>query len=153
MPNIAHDATHSFDVKLEYEVSPLPGSPSWTEVGFCLTISAPKMKAKSVDVTHLRSEDKFREFMQGFRDAGEISVKLQYEKEQCEDLYEIFAEEDPADAEKTWRITFPDGTVGSFWQGAGFLQDFADGDTPEDDRLTGDVTIKLTGKPTFDPGS
>lgn len=51
---------------------------TYTEVGEVSAISGPTPDSEEIDVTHLRSTGGFREYLQSFKDGGEISVTANF---------------------------------------------------------------------------
>lgn len=116
---------------------------SFATIGEVLSITPPALSRDAVDVTHMESTERWREFIGGLKDGGEVSVELNF---------------DPGDATTTslladlnantagyYKITFPDATA---WGFAALLTGFESSD-PLDDKMTATVTFKLTGKPGF----
>ena len=108
------------------------------------SIGGLELTADTIDVTTLDSDDGYREFIAGFKDAGEVtlegylnSVAGKGQKE-LHDLYESGGEEDFA-------INFSEG---SKWTFTGIVTGFGTSADLEDP-LAFSATIKVTGQPTF----
>lgn len=110
-------------------------------IGTIQSINVSGPSRDSIDVSHFGSTDAYREFIPGMIDAGQISGTIKYDKSVVNTLVSGIE----SDAE-IWTITFPDGST---FACSGFITaaPVGSGDTGSD--LTGDFTIKLTGKPTF----
>ena len=103
------------------------------------TISVGGVQVGSIETTHLASASAFKEFVAGLGDGGELSMTLNYAKATMVSLYS------GARVVAAFTLVLPDAStfVGNgFWTNLGIA-------IPEDDRVTQDVTIKITGKPVF----
>jgi len=113
-------------------------------------LSFPGIKISSSDRTNLSSPSAFREFVPGLGDAGEITLKLNWTKAQ----YNLFV----SNVRKSlmgWKITFPlvgSEITASTLTGNGHWTDIG-GPFPEDDIITNEVTLKVSGLPVFTQGS
>lgn len=116
-----------------------------TAVAQVVDITGPAIKVDAVDVSNQGSpqvgsnKSAWREKIPGLSDPGSITFNLVYIKAAVTALFGLIA------ATQTWNLTFPDGAI---WSCSGFITELKDG-TPLDDRMTVDVTIELTGTPTF----
>lgn len=120
------------------------GSPTtFSTVGEITSLTAPTLTRDAVEKTHTQSPERWREFLGGLKDGGEVTAELNF---------------DPADATTTsflndvntntlqeYQIEWPNGTT---WEFFGLITGFEPG-APLDDRMTASVTLKLSGKPTF----
>lgn len=110
-------------------------------VGKITSISVAGMTRDSIDVSNCDSTNKYREFIPGMIDAGEISLTVSYDKTLLDTLIDTTI---GGDAE-TWTITFPGGST---FVCSGFLTNFSvTGEYAGS--ITADLTIKLTGNPTW----
>ena len=112
-------------------------------IGNITSISGPSQARDSIDISTMDSSDKWREFIPGMLDAGEVTFDVNYDAtagETADDL-QAAIDDDPADI----TITLPDTSTfvcSGIVTGVGFA-------IPFDDKVTQSVTIKLTGAPTF----
>jgi hypothetical protein len=53
-------------------------SPEWVTTGELTQVNGPSFAADAVEATHMESPSRFREFVEGLRDAGELSGELNY---------------------------------------------------------------------------
>ena len=119
------------------------GGTTYTDIGGIHdTISGPELSADAVEVTDHDSADGWREYIGGLKDAGEVGFKVNW---------------DPADTQHDalvaqvgnvidWKITFPDGASTATFQG--IMTNYTP-DVPLDDRMTAEITIKITGAVTW----
>ncbi len=107
------------------------------------------LSADTIDVTTLDSDGAYREFIAGFKDAGEVSLEGYLELETGKgqkELYDLFE----SGAEEQFTILFPNN-MGS-WQFRGVVTGFSTGADLEDP-LSFSATIKVSGKPTLTVGT
>lgn len=107
------------------------------------------LSADTIDVTTLDSDGAYREFIAGFKDAGEVSLEGYLELEAGKgqkELYDLFESGEVED----FTILFPNN-MGS-WQFKGVVTGFSTGADLEDP-LSFSATIKVSGKPTLIVGA
>jgi hypothetical protein len=138
MPCGAANAQASCGLKLEYSNI---DSGSFLEICDIIDLDGPSIEVTSVEKTHLQSPDCFKEFMAGFGDGGEVTFRINTNSVNMTILYGMLRES------FDWRITHPDeqGT----WEFEAFITALGGGDVPEDDRVTSEVTLKVSGKPVY----
>lgn len=94
-----------------------------------------------IDISNMDSDNSYREFIAGMLDAGEITLTCNYNKTQTA----AFRTNQDTKAKEVWTITLPDSST---FVCSGFISSVGT-PIPFDDKVTQDVTIKLSGKPTF----
>jgi predicted secreted protein len=104
-------------------------------------VSGPTIAVDTIDVTSHDSADKFREFVAGLKDGGEISVEGNLITAVQGNL--ILTNVASGDEEDVI-ITFGDGPA--TFTCKGFATAFEPG-APHDDKLSFSATFKITGKP------
>ena len=62
----------------KFAVETAPGSGSYFELGEVTNVTPPNQSVDQVDVTHMQSTGRYREFIQGLTDPGEMSVEINY---------------------------------------------------------------------------
>lgn len=110
------------------------------------SVSGPEIEREAYDVTAHDSPDGWREFIGGLKDGGEVSVEVNYDPRVHDDLVADFDDSAP----RNYKMVFP-GTLGS-WAFAALLTGFSQ-ESPVDDKLSAELTLKVSGKPTITPGS
>lgn len=104
------------------------------------------LSADTIDVTSLDSDGGYREFIAGFKDAGEVSLSGFFDatagKGQKE-LYDLFE----SGAASPFSIDFPASTKAK-WVFSGVVTGFETSASLEDP-LSFSATIKVSGKPTL----
>lgn len=129
------------------------GSPvTWVTVGNVRSINPTGKQADEIDFTHLLSDSAYREFRQGFKDAGSVNVDFHF---------------DPTDASHigtngllglfnsgnlfSWRINFsgadPDWDLAL--TGTGFVSNPGDIDINVDGPIIASATVRVTGPTTL----
>lgn len=130
---------------VRFEVSAI-GSPSgnWAQIANVVSISSSGRDAEEVDFTHLLSEGGFREFRQGFKDPGSISVEYQFDPTNATHVDILDRWNDGGVFQ--WRINF--FTAGWPWAyvGMGFVQNPGDLTVNVNDPISGSATIRVTGE-------
>lgn len=111
---------------------------SWGVISEINSISGPSMTKDTIDVTSLDSIGGYREFITGFRDAGTLSLTMNFVRS----TYDLMKEDFDSDAAGNYEIVLPDGTSLEF---EGLVTELPMEISP-DDKITASVTIKLTGQ-------
>ncbi|OSM43460.1 phage tail tube protein [Nesterenkonia sp. PF2B19] len=112
---------------------------SFEPIANVTSLSPPNISRETLDVTSHDSPNGYMEFLGGLKDPGEVSVEVNYDPSQHDKLVDDFEEDDPI----KYEIAFPDGTV---WAFEAILTAF-EPDAPYDDKLTAEMTLKVTSKP------
>lgn len=100
-----------------------------------------------IDVTTLASVDGFKEFIQGFRDAGEAPISGNMYAGDTNGQAALLTDYN-AGTVGSYTITFPAAT-GASWTFSGIVKSFKAGDADVAGVLKFEAVIKITGKPTF----
>lgn len=117
-----------------------------TTIGNIMSITGPNQTRDSLDISTMDSTSKFREFIPGMLDAGEVTIEVNYDSaagQTANDLNDALTQ-----TASTIIITFPPAGATSSFSCSGFVTalGFA---SPFDDKITQPVTIKFTGVPTY----
>lgn len=117
------------------------GTPSY--IADLTSIGEIGLENSEIDVTTLDSPSNYKEFIAGFKDAGELSFEGFCKTEQ--NVSDLLALADGQTVEQ-WQIIFPSGAK---WFFAGFVKTFKQAEsTVEGVRgITG--SIRITGKPVY----
>ena len=131
--DIGHGTTFTWD-----------GSGSTKEYAV-LSVGGPKLSADAVEKTNSNSTGLWREFMAGLKDAGEASMEINFDPDKPITV----------GTEGSLVIKFPKKTGNT--NGATFTCNAVctgfEVTDPIDDRMTANVSFKLTGAPTWAAGS
>lgn len=123
----------------------------WTEVTDVISINGIPMERSVTQVTHLRSPDKAHEKVPGFLDAGANTFRLNYYKSLIPALLGYSPggagapDTAPSWGRRQWAVACGDHGI---WVFTGFVKS-TPVEIPEDNRITVEVTIEISGKPKF----
>lgn len=116
---------------------------AFSTVGELLSLSGPGIARDTIDATHSASPERWREFISGLKDAGEISLEVNFVPGNATTTAAL--SDINTDTAGYYKLTFPDATE---WAFAAFMTGVEVSD-PIDDKMTATFTLKLTGKPAF----
>ncbi len=125
------------------------GGTAGTAIVNVTNIQGPGMSAESIDMTGHDSANAWREYAASLLDAGELTLDLNWDpnaathKNTAGGLLKQFADR----ATSTYALTFPT-TPAVTWTFSAHVRNFAP-QAPFDDKLSAQVTLKLTGAPTL----
>lgn len=120
---------------------------AWDNIAEVNNISGPSMSRETIDVTSLDSTGGYREFIAGFRDAGTITMSLNFTRE----TLDTFQADFESDVVQNYEIVLPDSDTTTL-EFEGLVTEIPL-TIPPDDKVTIDATIKITGQPTINSGS
>lgn len=108
-----------------------------------LSITPPSSVVDQIDVTHMQSDNRRREFISGLIDGGECSFDQNFIPGNASDvrLNALLALPVGASRRRNCRVSFPNGVTWSF---AAELTGY-EHSVPFDDKMTSTVTFKVTG--------
>lgn len=133
--SIGHGSTFSFGDGATPEV--------FADCAEVVTITPPNFVRDVVDATHMASPQKWREFVGGLRDPGEVSIVMNFIPGAAgQDA--VFAKF-TADVVSNYKIVFPNAES---WIFAAWCVGFVPED-PLDGKMSATARFKLTGKPAF----
>lgn len=120
---------------------------AWADIAEINSISGPSMTREQIDVTSLDSTGGYREFIAGFRDAGTISLSMNFTRS----TYELMQGDFEDDDNQNYEIVLPDDELTSI-EFEGIVTEMPLSITA-DDKVTVDVTIKISGEITVNSGA
>jgi predicted secreted protein len=134
----------AFGIKLQRGdgVTPTEG---FVAIANVTSVKGPEIERETYDVTAHDSPNGWREFIGGLKDGGEVSVEVNYDPRSHDPLVSDFDDPTP----RNYKMLFP-GTLGS-WAFAAILSGFSQ-EAPVDDKLSAELTFKVSGKPTITAG-
>jgi len=119
----------------------------WDSIAQINSITGPGMTRETIDTTSLDTTGGYRTFIGGFRDGGQVSLAMNFTRtawEQMKDDYE-------SDVEQNYEIILPD-TENTTVEFSGIVLE-CPLSIPPDDKVTSDVTIKVSGAVVVNSGS
>jgi|AntDeeMinimDraft_5_1070356.scaffolds.fasta_scaffold30328_2 predicted secreted protein len=118
---------------------------TWEKIAEITNISGPDKSRETIDVTSLDSTDGYREFIGSFRDAGSVSLSMNFTRT----TYETMNDDYESESRQYYEIVLPDGTSLEF---EGLVTDLPL-EVTTDDAISADATIKVSGKVHLNSGS
>jgi predicted secreted protein len=119
----------------------------WGALAEVNNISGPSESRDTIDVTSLDSTGGYREFITGFKDGGELTFTMNMANAEYDKLRTDF----DTDTAREYKVELPDSDE-SIFSFSGLVTNIPLSVSP-DDKVTVDVTIKVTGQVTFYAGS
>lgn len=119
----------------------------WENIAHVSNISGPDKSRETIDVTALDTVGGYRKFIGSFRDAGQVQIGLFFTREGL-DLMNADYESDDI---QHYEIVLPDSVKTSI-EFAGLVTNLPLNIVP-DDKVTINVTFKVSGKPVVNSGS
>lgn len=104
------------------------------------SISGPNKSRETIDVTSLDSTGGYREFIAAFRDGGEVVLNMNFTR----DGFVAMDDDFETDTLVNYQIVLPD-TGATTFDFSAFVTN-VDMGVPLDDKVTMDVTLKISGQ-------
>jgi len=114
---------------------------TFTALAEVLDVSPPSDAVDVIEVTHMTSPSRTKEFIAGLTDPGEVSFSINFIPGAGDDT--ALQALRNTGVSNNFRIAFPD-SGDTTWTFAAFLTGYTP-TAPVNDRMTADVTFKLTG--------
>lgn len=121
-----------------FHISQDSGS-SWIEIAEVFDITPPSDTVDQVDVTHMQSPNRRREFISGLSDPGSASFEMNMIPGSASDLK--IQEIRGTGEQVLCRITFPNAVT---WQFTGQIESYEPA-IPNEDKMTASVSFKVSG--------
>lgn len=118
---------------------------AFVDIAEVTNISGPSLARDAVDATHMASDDGWREFIPGLKDAGEVSVEMNYIPGSSGDAY-MRGTFDSQDAVQ-FRITEPNSPATTITFNA--IVTAYELERPVDDKMVATATLKITGRVSY----
>ena len=115
------------------------GTPGvYVPVAEVVSITPPGWTREAIDVTHLASDDGYKEFIAGMKEAGDASLTLNFVPSATDVLVTAFAA-----STGNYQIIFPNGVQLDF---AGIVTQYEIGEL-SNEKMSATLTIKASGAP------
>jgi len=122
-------------------------SSKWLLIAEINSITGPSMSRDTIDVTSLDSTGGYREFITGFRNAGTVTLAMNFTRSTYDDMKADFE----SNVLQFYEITLPD-TENTSLEFEGLVTELPLS-IPADDKITADVTIQISGQVVVNSGS
>lgn len=129
-----------------FHISQDSGS-SWIEIAEVFDITPPSDTVDQVDVTHMQSPNRRREFIAGLSDPGSASFEMNFVPGSASDLK--IQEIRGTGEQVLCRITFPNAVT---WQFTGQIESYEPA-IPTEDKMTASVSFKVSGSTVAAPAA
>lgn len=126
-----------------FKRSDMESSPTYSAIAEVNSIDGPTKSRETIDVTSLDSTGGYREFIASFRDAGEVTLEMNFTRDGYVDMNDDFESDSAVD----YKITLPD-TGNTELDFSAFVTNLGQA-IPLDDKVTMSVTLKITGQVTL----
>lgn len=125
------------------------GAGTFVAVANISDVSGPSRSREAIEVTAHDSPDKYREFVKGLKDGGEVEITINYDPGDVthQALDDDFEEDDLRDYQV---VILPGKDDEHTWQFSGLITDLGD-EFPYDNKMERKCTFKISGKPTLTP--
>jgi len=120
---------------------------NWVDIAEINSITGPNKTRDTIDVTSLDSTGGYREFIGGFRDGGTVTLPMNFTRNTYDTMNTDFED----DTLQNYEIFLPD-VEGTSFEFEALVTELGLG-IPADDKVTADVTLKVSGKVTINSGS
>lgn len=116
---------------------------TFATIGNVIMIGPPNATRETPEATHLESTERWREYIGGMKDAGEVTAELDLDPNDAT-LASLYTDLN-TDTAGYYKITFPDSTA---WGFSAFITSIAPGEV-SDQKMTVALTFRVTGKPAW----
>ena len=120
---------------------------TWVHIAEINSITGPGNTREQIDVTSLDSTGGYREYIGGFRDGGTVTLAMNFTRS----TYEAMLADFESNVIQNYEICLPDTEVTTI-EFEGLVTELPLTIKP-DDKITADVTIKVSGQPVLNSGS
>jgi predicted secreted protein len=126
-----------------YEIASDSSPDLFVEMAEVKSITPPSANVDQVEVTHMQSPGRYREFISGLIDSGEASFVMNFIPGNTSDdrIFELLNLPTGVSRRRAMRLSYPTGVTWSF---DGEITGY-EPDVPFDDVMTATVTIKISG--------
>ncbi|MFB7031709.1 MULTISPECIES: phage tail tube protein [unclassified Streptomyces] len=125
------------------------GAGAFAVIANVTDISGPSRSREAIEVTAHDSPNKYREFIKGLKDGGEVEITLNYDPAAAthKALDADFEEDDLRDYQV---VILPGDSDEHTWEFSALITDLGD-EYPTEGQMERTATFKISGKPTLTP--
>lgn len=116
------------------------GGGTFDNVAEVTNVKPPAYARDAIEATHMESPDRFREYIAGLMDAGEVSIEINYVPSASDVVIAALAA-----GKGTFKITHPNSVTLTF---DAIVTNY-EPQLPLDDKMTAAATFKVTSKPVW----
>lgn len=129
----------------ELQIGSSSSEASLVEIGEVRSFNMPTEEADEHEVTHLKSPDRRKEFIQGLIDGGQVEATINYVPGSASDL--LLADARDTGTTRSVRFIIPDQTGTAAWQvtTSGFVKRYSPDTVEPNAPITATVLIRITG--------
>jgi len=120
---------------------------AWENIAEINSINGPGMSRDTIDVTSLDSTGGYREFIAGFRNAGTVTLAMNFTR----DTYDLMKTDFEDDDLQNYEIVLPD-VENTTLEFEGLVTELPLS-ISADDKITADVTLQISGQVTVNSGA
>lgn len=120
---------------------------AWENIAEITNITGPGMSRESIDTTALDTDGGYRTFITGFRNAGTVTLAMNFRRDEYETMKTDFESDDL----QNYEIVLPDDDNTSL-EFEGLVTELPLA-IPPDEKVTADVTIQISGQVNLESGS
>lgn len=123
------------------------GSGSFVAIANVSDIGGPERSREAIEVTAHDSPDKYREFIKGLKDGGEVTLTLNYDPGSA--THSALDADFEEDALRDYQVVLLPGDADEHtWDFSALISGLGDA-FPIDDKMEREATFKISGKPTL----
>ena len=126
-------------VFVETSASPTQSPPDYHELDEITTMTGPNFQTDDVDVSHMQSPNRTREFVPGMIDPGEASFEMNWIPGSTTDAIILALKRDGTIV--SWKMQWYNATT---WEFTGYVKGYETG-TSVEDKNSATVTIRVSG--------
>lgn len=121
---------------------------NWVNIAEIINLAGPSMTRNTIPVVTLDSIDGYIEYLSGFRDGGNLTFTMIFRR----DTYQIALTDFESDTLQNYELYFPQDDEDTSIEFEGLVTEMPL-TVPAEEKMTVDVTIKISGRPTLNSGS
>lgn len=124
--------------------------PTYDSIAEVTNVSGPSLSRETQDASHSDSTERWRDFIAGMKDGGEVTVTMNFLPDHDTQKYATdgLLKDFDSNSLRNYRITFPGDSPQVSWTFAGLLTGW-NPEVPVGETMTVTASFKVSGKPTL----